>query len=63
MKLLGFFSLIILIPFCSFGHDISGQIADEYQQGILGTRITLLPTKYHTHTNEFGFFLVNDVKK
>lgn len=53
---------LLSAPLLIFGHDVVGQILDTSKQPISGAYIILLPSEYHTHTNEFGKFLVNDVQ-
>lgn len=56
-------TLIILfaIPSWIFGHDIVGKIVDTSQRPISGAYVLSLSSEYHTHTNDFGRFMITDV--
>ena len=57
-----FYTLILLVflPITLFSQDISGLIVDTSNEPVIGAYVVLCPSEAHTHTDEFGKFILTD---
>lgn len=63
MKKVNFLFFILMLPLAVFSHDITGTVVDGTQEPIDGAYVLLLNSNYHTHTNEFGNFVVKNANE
>jgi len=63
MKKVNLLFFILLLPLAIFSHEITGTVIDGTKEPIDGAYVVLLNTNYHTHTNEFGNFVVKNANE
>ena len=62
MRVSFFYLLMILFqPFQVFGQSISGNICDADHSAIIGAYVLKVSTEQHTHTNELGDFVLENI--
>ena len=53
----------LLIPFYIIASDVQGTIIDSEKNPVDGAYILLLQSGYHTHTDEFGKFIIQNAEE